>query len=62
MIGHTGDFKATVKANQVVDRCVQEVATETLKAGGAVIITADHGNCETMIDRESKKYRYCTYK
>lgn len=54
MIGHTGDFKATVKANQVVDRCVQEVATETLKAGGAVIITADHGNCETMIDRESK--------
>lgn len=55
MIGHTGDFKATVKANQVVDKCVAEVATETLKAGGAVIITADHGNCETMIDRETKK-------
>lgn len=55
MIGHTGDFKATVRANQVVDRCVQEIAIETLKAGGAVVITADHGNCESMIDRETKR-------
>jgi 2,3-bisphosphoglycerate-independent phosphoglycerate mutase len=55
MIGHTGDFKATVKANQVVDKCVAEITKEALKAGGAVIITSDHGNCETMINRETKK-------
>jgi 2,3-bisphosphoglycerate-independent phosphoglycerate mutase len=55
MIGHTGDFKATIKANQVVDKCVAEITKEALQAGGAVIITADHGNCETMINRETKK-------
>jgi 2,3-bisphosphoglycerate-independent phosphoglycerate mutase len=55
MLGHTGDFKATVKANQIVDECVAEIARETLLAGGAVVITADHGNCETMINRTTKQ-------
>jgi len=55
MLGHTGDFKATVKANEIVDACVAEVSKATLKAGGAVIITADHGNCETMINRTTKQ-------
>ena len=55
MLGHTGDFKATVKANEIVDACVAEISKETLAAGGAVIITADHGNCETMINRTTKQ-------
>ena len=55
MLGHTGDFKATVRANEIVDSCVAEIAKESLAAGGAVIITADHGNCETMINRETKQ-------
>ena len=55
MLGHTGDFKATVVGNEIVDRCTADVATAVLNAGGAVVITADHGNCETMIDRVSKE-------
>ena len=55
MLGHTGDFRATVKANEIVDQCVSEISKETLAAGGAVVITADHGNCETMINRATKK-------
>lgn len=55
MLGHTGDFKATVKANEVVDECVAQISKETLAAGGAVIITADHGNCETMVNRVTKQ-------
>jgi 2,3-bisphosphoglycerate-independent phosphoglycerate mutase len=55
MLGHTGDFKATVKANEIVDACVAEISKETLAMGGAVVITADHGNCETMINRTTKK-------
>jgi 2,3-bisphosphoglycerate-independent phosphoglycerate mutase len=55
MLGHTGDFKATVRANEIVDSCVAQIAKETLVAGGAVVITADHGNCETMINRTTKQ-------
>jgi len=55
MLGHTGDFRATVRANEIVDKCVAEVSEETLAMGGAVIITADHGNCETMINRQTKQ-------
>ncbi|MDD4381847.1 MAG: 2,3-bisphosphoglycerate-independent phosphoglycerate mutase [Candidatus Dojkabacteria bacterium] len=55
MVGHTGDYKATVRANEVVDSCVQAVAMETLTMGGSVVITADHGNCETMINRVTKE-------
>jgi 2,3-bisphosphoglycerate-independent phosphoglycerate mutase len=55
MLGHTGDFRATVRANEIVDECVAEISRETLAMGGAVIITADHGNCETMINRTTKQ-------
>jgi 2,3-bisphosphoglycerate-independent phosphoglycerate mutase len=53
MLGHTGDYRATVKGNEIVDQCTMQVAKATLEMGGAVIITADHGNCETMINRET---------
>lgn len=51
MLGHTGDFRATVRANELTDQYTAEISKATLETGGAVIITADHGNCETMIDR-----------
>jgi 2,3-bisphosphoglycerate-independent phosphoglycerate mutase len=50
MVGHTGIFDAAVKAVEVVDGCVGAVVDEVLKKGGAVLLTADHGNAEKMID------------
>jgi 2,3-bisphosphoglycerate-independent phosphoglycerate mutase len=50
MVGHTGIFDAAVKAVEVVDGCVGEIVDEILKKGGAVLLTADHGNAEKMID------------
>lgn len=50
MIGHTGNFDATIKAVQAVDHCVGEVAKTVLDQGGALIITSDHGNAEVMLD------------
>ncbi len=55
MIGHTGNYKATIMGNEIVDRCTADIALATLNAGGAVVITADHGNCETMINRTTKE-------
>jgi len=55
MLGHTGNIDATVYANEFVDKCSNEVSQAVLNLGGAVIIVADHGNCETMIDRETGK-------
>jgi 2,3-bisphosphoglycerate-independent phosphoglycerate mutase len=51
MLGHTGDFKATVKANEITDAYTADIVKATLSMGGAAIVTADHGNCETMINR-----------
>jgi 2,3-bisphosphoglycerate-independent phosphoglycerate mutase len=55
MLGHTGDYRATVRANEVTDKYTAEISKATLEMGGAVIITADHGNCETMINRETNQ-------
>lgn len=49
MVGHTGVFDAAVKAVETVDKCVGKVVDATLKMGGIAMITADHGNCETML-------------
>ena len=51
MLGHTGDFKATVKANEITDAYTADIVKATLAMGGAAVVTADHGNCETMINR-----------
>lgn len=53
MVGHTGDIDAAIAACEAVDRGLDEVLTALEKAGGAMIITADHGNCEVMIDPET---------
>ncbi len=50
MVGHTGNLAAAIKAVEVVDECVGRVVDAAMARGGAVIVTADHGNCEQMID------------
>lgn len=50
MVGHTGVLSAAVKAVEVVDAGVGRIVEATLSAGGSLVITADHGNCEQMID------------
>ena len=49
MVGHTGVFEAAVKAVEAVDECVGKVTEAVLKAGGAVLLTADHGNADKML-------------
>ena len=53
MVGHTGNIGSAVKACEVVDECVARLANFVLAYDGALIITADHGNCEEMIDAQS---------
>ncbi len=53
MVGHTGFFDATVKALEAVDECVGKIVDNVQQRGGTVIITADHGNAECMIDKET---------
>lgn len=50
MVGHTGNIRATIKACEAVDRCIGQLAEEILAVGGALFITADHGNAEEMIN------------
>jgi 2,3-bisphosphoglycerate-independent phosphoglycerate mutase len=53
MVGHSGKLDATIKAVEAVDKCVGEVAVATLGMGGVLLITADHGNAEQMVDPET---------
>jgi 2,3-bisphosphoglycerate-independent phosphoglycerate mutase len=50
MVGHTGIMAAAVRAIETVDACVGRLVDKVLSKGGKVIITADHGNAETMVD------------
>jgi 2,3-bisphosphoglycerate-independent phosphoglycerate mutase len=50
MVGHTGVLAAVIEAVETVDRCLTRVIASAEKSGTSVIITADHGNCELMID------------
>lgn len=50
MVGHTGSMPATIKAVETVDRCLARVMASVEKAGARLLVTADHGNCEMMID------------
>ncbi|TSC79312.1 MAG: 2,3-bisphosphoglycerate-independent phosphoglycerate mutase [Parcubacteria group bacterium Gr01-1014_29] len=51
MVGHTGDFEATVKALEILDRELSKIKNAVLGAGGVLLVTADHGNAE------EKRYR-----
>jgi 2,3-bisphosphoglycerate-independent phosphoglycerate mutase len=50
MVGHTGSIPATIKAVETVDQCLSRVMDAAQKVGARLLITADHGNCEMMID------------
>jgi len=52
MVGHTGVMEAAVLAVETVDRCVGQVVDATSKMGGVTLITADHGNCEQMLQED----------
>lgn len=57
MVGHTGDFNATVKAIEVLDFSVGRLLGKALEAGGVMIITADHGNAEEKVYSASGEKR-----
>jgi len=50
MVGHTGILEAAIVATEVVDICLGQLATAVTEAGGVLLVTADHGNCEMMND------------
>jgi 2,3-bisphosphoglycerate-independent phosphoglycerate mutase len=52
MVGHTGVFSAVVKAVETVDACVERVVTAALKHNYTVLLTADHGNADFMINED----------
>jgi 2,3-bisphosphoglycerate-independent phosphoglycerate mutase len=54
MVGHSGSLPATIEAVQTVDRCLARVIASAEKAGARLLVTADHGNCEMMIDPETR--------
>jgi 2,3-bisphosphoglycerate-independent phosphoglycerate mutase len=51
MVGHSGNFAATVKAIEVLDQCLAHVIAAAQQRGGEILITADHGNAERMFDK-----------
>ncbi len=53
MVGHTGVLPAAVKAVETIDRCLDRITEKVLALGGQALITADHGNCESMIDPQT---------
>lgn len=55
MVGHTGDFKATVKAIEIIDQCLGRIWAALQAGGGELIITADHGNAEKMYDTQTQQ-------
>jgi 2,3-bisphosphoglycerate-independent phosphoglycerate mutase len=50
MVGHSGKLKPTIKAVETVDACLGGIYDAVRRHGGAMLITADHGNAEMMID------------
>lgn len=55
MVGHTGDMEATIKAVEAVDKCLDAVYKKVEELEGTILITADHGNSEYMIDENGNR-------
>ncbi|PJD90580.1 MAG: phosphoglycerate mutase (2,3-diphosphoglycerate-independent) [Legionella sp.] len=53
MVGHSGDFKATVKAIEAIDHALQTIGTALKEVNGHLLITADHGNAECLFDEQT---------
>ncbi|MBW1712458.1 MAG: 2,3-bisphosphoglycerate-independent phosphoglycerate mutase [Deltaproteobacteria bacterium] len=56
MVGHTGVLEAAIAACQTVDSCVGRVEAQVRSQGGRLLVTADHGNAEQMIDDQGQPY------
>jgi 2,3-bisphosphoglycerate-independent phosphoglycerate mutase len=56
MVGHTGVVEAATRACETIDAGVKAVVEETLRLGGSLLITADHGNCEFMINADGSPH------
>jgi 2,3-bisphosphoglycerate-independent phosphoglycerate mutase len=56
MVGHTGVLEAGIKAVETIDACVKEVVETALSLGGRLLITADHGNCEQMLNPDGSPH------
>ena len=56
MVGHTGNFEATIKALEHVDKCLGNLLSSIARAGGTALITADHGNAEYMWDEHGNPW------
>jgi 2,3-bisphosphoglycerate-independent phosphoglycerate mutase len=55
MVGHTGNFEATVKAVETIDECLDQLYASVKANGGLMLITADHGNAEQMLEPETNQ-------
>lgn len=55
MVGHTGNFDAAVKAVEAVDKCLAQIVAAIEDTGAELLITADHGNVEQMLDPETNQ-------
>ena len=60
MVGHTGNYNAAIKAVEEIDRCLRNLYELSFQKDILLIITADHGNCEEMIDKNGKPHTYHT--
>ncbi len=56
MVGHTGNFEATVQACEVVDQCLGRIWQAVKQAGGVLIVCSDHGNADKMRDEKGKPF------
>nr|YP_009392207.1 phosphoglycerate mutase [Osmundaria fimbriata]ARW60769.1 phosphoglycerate mutase [Osmundaria fimbriata] len=54
MIGHTGNLEATIKAVEVIDNCIDQLINKTREVEATLIITADHGNADYMLDANNQ--------
>ncbi|MCK5825855.1 MAG: 2,3-bisphosphoglycerate-independent phosphoglycerate mutase [Desulfuromusa sp.] len=56
MVGHTGNLTAAIEAMETVDSCLGRVVGAVTEVGGKLLITADHGNCEQMVDSKGRPH------
>ena len=56
MVGHTGVFEAAVKAVEAVDTCIGRVEAAVKEMGGCILLTADHGNADKMVDEDGTPF------
>ena len=61
MVGHTGNFEAAVQACEVIDECIGKVVDAAMSKNSKMIITADHGNIEQLIDYDTGHAAHGSY-